>query len=171
MNNKFYGKKTEYLPIREDRSRTIVSYGQESVSDTHCTWYEVYFSKSENHSPSIEQIKDAILADINERIKAQIIGGMIWSGQPVWLSLENQSNFSTAEHRAATTGDNLPHKEKIGQESDGTPIYHTFDTAAELTSFWNACQDHIENCRNAGWEEKDAIDWSEYERLLSSAEE
>ena len=90
----------------------------------------------------------------------------VWSDQPVWLSLENQSNFSTAEHRAATSGDNLPHKEKIGQEGDGTPIYHTFDTAAELTSFWNACQDHIENCRKAGWEEKDAIDWEPYKALF-----
>jgi hypothetical protein len=84
--------------------------------------------------------------------------------------LENQRNFSTAERRAAATGDNLPHKEKIWQESDGTSIYHTFDTAAELTSFWNACQDHIEACRQAGWEWKDAIDWSEYERLFLSGE-
>ena len=118
--------------------------------------------KKENPSPSAEQVKDAIIADIDEHTKEDIIGGFVWNDKPVWLSIENQSNFATAEHRAATVGDNLPHKEKIGEQEDGTPIYHTFETAAELTSFWNACQDHIENCRKAGWERKDNINWDDY---------
>lgn len=165
MNNKYYGLKSAYSPLREDYSRIIVSYGKEDVNEDYATWYEVYFYKKQNPKPSAEQIKNAIIADIDEHTKEDIIGGFVWNNKPVWLSIENQSNFATAEHRAATVGDNLPHKEKIGEQEDGTPIYYTFETAAELTSFWNACQDHIENCRKAGWERKDNINWDDYSKL------
>ncbi len=160
--NKVYGRKECYFPVRQDSTRTVVSYNVEQVDENNSTWYEVYFNKKEHPVVTTEDIRQAILADIDECTKQDIIGGFVWNGEPVWLSLENQSNFATAEHRAATTGDNLPHKEKIGEQEDGTPVYHTFETAAELTAFWNACQDHIDACRRAGWEMKDSIDWSDY---------
>ena len=169
--NKVYGKSKMFAPVRKDITRIVLSYNKERVDNTYSTWYEVYFNKKEHPVVTIDDIKQAILADIDERTKESIIGGFVWNEKPVWLSLENQSNFATAEHRAVTIGDNLPHKEKIGEQEDNTPIYHTFETAAELTAFWNACQDHIDACRRAGWELKDSIDWSQYEEKQKPQEE
>ena len=182
MDNKFYGKKTEYLPIREDRSRTIVSYGQESVSDTHCTWYEAYISKSENPSPSIEQIKDAVIADINRQTDEKILTGFRWAvlhgadeGKvaTVWLSAENQANYKAFHDGVAYYPQvvTLPVTFKIGETSDGSPIYEIFQSKEELSTFYLKILAYIQHCLEEGWAEKDAIDWSEYERLLPSAEE
>ena len=162
--NKVFGKITLYAPIRIQGKRTVVSYDFKEVGDgINATWNEIYFSQKVKVYPTLDEIKSSIFADINSKTDEKIVSGFIWNENPVWLSLENQSNFSTAEHRASTTGDNLPHKEKIGELEDGTAVYHTFETAAELTEFWNACQDHINTCRNEGWELKDSIDWSQYE--------
>ena len=169
MNNKFYGKKTEYLPIREDRTRTIVSYGQESVSDTHCTWYEVYFSKSENPSPSIEQIKDAVIADINTQTDKKILSGFVWTpvgGEPinVWLSAENQRNFSEAQRMAEKYGDRvLPLRFKLGEDAEENPVYHVFETVEELDNFYAEAFAFVNQCLNEGWTRKDSINWSDYE--------
>lgn len=160
--SKTFGLTERYTLFKNETTRIVVRYGQEKYDEKNSTWYEVYFNKKEYPVVTTEDIKQAILADIDECTKESIIGGFVWNEKPVWLSLENQSNFATAERRAVTTGDNLPHKEKIGEQEDGTPIYHTFETASELTAFWNACQDHIDKCRRAGWELKDGIDWNQY---------
>lgn len=169
--SKVFGLTKRYTPLREETTRIVARYGKEQYDDKNSTWYEVYFNKNQYPVVTLEDIKEAILADIDECTKEAIIGSFMWNEKPVWLSLENQSNFATAEHRAATTGDNLPYKEKIGEQEDGSPVYHTFETAAELTAFWNACQDHIDAYRRAGWELKDSIDWSDYEAYFPVSEQ
>lgn len=169
--SKVFGLTERYTLMREGTTRFVVRYGIKPYDEKNSTWYEVYFNKKEHPVVTTEDIKQVILADIDECTKEAIIGGFVWNKKPVWLSLENQSNFATAEHRAATVGDNLPHKEKIGEQEDGSPVYYTFETAAELTDFWNACQDHINACRNAGWELKDSIDWSDYEAYFPVGEQ
>ena len=99
----------------------------------------------------------AIIADIDERVKAQIIGGMIWNDKPVWYSIENQLNFTNAT---------APVTLKIGEQEDGTAIYEDFDTEEKLTAFCAACNAHKQNALTAGWAEKDGIDWAPYEALF-----
>ena len=161
--SKVFGLTERYTSVSDETSRVVFAYGIEPVDDKNSTWFEVFFYKKQYPNLTLQDVKDAILADIDKCTKESIIGDFVWNEKPIWLSLENQSNFAAAEHRAATIGDNLPHKEKIGEQEDGTPIYHIFETAVELTAFWNACQDHIDACRKAGWELKDSIDWSKYE--------
>ena len=161
-NNKFSGLKKDFIAVREDGGRIIVSYGLTKVNKTIFEWYEVHFYKKQFAQVSFADVKAAILADIDLRTKDSIIGSFVWNEKPVWLSVENQLNFAAYEHRAAVTGDNLPLTTKIGELEDGTPINHTFETAEELTAFWNACQDHIEVCRQAGRTEKESIDWQPY---------
>ena len=161
-NNKYYGKKAEFIPIREDRTRIIVSYGMESVNDTHCTWYEVYFQKSEVPMPSKEQIKSAIIEDIDAHTDEKILSGFVWNGTNVWLSAENQRNFSEADRKAESNPDILPIMFKIGEDGGKNPVYHVFETFEELDGFYMQAFAYIQQCLNEGWRQKDSIDWSLY---------
>lgn len=152
---KVYGVKQCYVPVRETYSQTIISYSMKPEPDgVHATWYEVYFNKKEVKKPSLEQIKDAVISDINARVKDNIISGFVWNGKPVWLSEENQMNFAQGV---------APVTLKIGEESDKTPIYQSFGTAEELKDFSNACTLYKQYCLTDGYAEKDGIDWSDYD--------
>jgi hypothetical protein len=82
---------------------------------------------------------------------------MTFEDKPVWLSIENQINFSQAT---------APTRLKIGEEVDGTPVYHEFDTKASLKAFVDACLAWKNECLDAGRAEKEGIDWTPYEVAL-----
>lgn len=107
-----------------------------------------------NHKPTLDEIKAIVLGWYNSKISKKIIGGMVWNDIPVWLSEENQLNFSTAQ---------APVTLKIGEQENGEPIYQEFATTEALAEFWQACVSWRQECLAEGWEEKDAIDWSVYE--------
>ena len=159
--NKVNGKKTSFAPIREDGSRITICYGLKKLSGDLYEWLEVYMPKKQLSQLTFADVKAAIIDDIDERIKAQIIGGMVWNGKPVWLSIENQLNFTNAT---------APVTLKIGEQEDGTAIYEDFDTEEKLTAFCAACNAHKQNALTAGWAEKDGIDWQPYEDYFKSEE-
>ena len=151
---KMYGPKECYAPIRENATQVIISYDKVADGKKNAYWHEVYFNKNRNAKPSLDQIKEAVLADINQRVKTAIISGFTYEGNPVWLSQENQLNFSQAV---------VPATLKIGENQDGTPIYKTFSDADELKAFADACILWRQQCLQEGWQKKDSIDWSPYE--------
>ena len=61
----------------------------------------------------------------------------------------------------------LPVTFKLGEQADGTPIYHEFETAAELTSFYLQGLQFINATLAEGWTKKDGIDWAPYEQALN----
>ena len=152
--NKVNGKKTSFAPIREDGSRITICYGLKKLSGKLYEWLEVYLPKKQISQLTLADVKAAIIDDIDERIKAQIIGGMVWNGKPVWLSIENQLNFTNAV---------APVTLKIGEQEDGTAVYEDFVDAEQLAAFCTACNNHKQNTLTAGWLEKDSIDWAPYE--------
>ena len=162
--SKTYGLKTEFAFVRQDASRIIVSYNRKDEADgQHCTWEQVCFYKKQTASPTKEQIKDAIIKDINRRTTERIVGTLSWNQKPVWLSAENQQDWKAAFDRALQTdGANLPLRFKIGEDQDGQPVYHTFTSLNAFTDFWDTCQRHIYQCRQDGWQMKDSMDWSLY---------
>ena len=151
--NKVNGKKTSFAPIREDGSRITICYGMKQLSGDLYEWYEVYLPKNQLSQLTLADVKSAVIADIDERIKAQIIGGMVWNDKPVWLSIENQLNFTNAV---------APVTLKIGEQEDGTAIYEDFENSEQLTDFRTACNNHKQNALTAGWTEKDGIDWTRH---------
>ena len=159
--NKVNGKKTSFAPIREDGSRITICYGLKKLSGKLYEWLEVYLPKKQMSQLTFADVKAAIIADIDERVKAQIIGGMIWNDNPVWYSIENQLNFTNAT---------APVTLKIGEQEDGTAIYEEFDTEEKLTAFCAACNSHKQNALTAGWAEKDSIDWAPYEDYFKTEE-
>ena len=159
--NKVNGKKTSFAPIREDGSRITICYGLKKLSGDLYEWLEVYLPKKQMSQLTLADVKTAVIADIDEHVKAQIIGGMIWNGKPVWLSIENQLNFTNAT---------APVTLKIGEQEDGTPVYEDFDTEEQLAAFCAACNAHKQNTLTAGWQEKDGIDWTPYEDYFKTEE-
>lgn len=121
------------------------------------------------HKPTLDEIKAVIIEYINAQIDERIVSGFTWNGKPVWLSIENQFNFKAAYDLAVQTeGANLPLKFKLGEDSDGLPVYHTFRSIESLADFYTKGVDFKQQCLDDGWRRKDGIDWSPYEAALSS---
>ena len=155
-NNKYCGNVADFQPVSEDQSRVVVMYGLNPTEGEMAEWRQIEFYKKQGR-PSFEQVKAAIIADINARITEQIIGGMTFEDKPVWLSIENQINFTTAT---------APCRLKIGEEEDGTPVYHDFETKAQLKAFNDACLAWKNEQLEAGRAEKDGMDWTSYAEAL-----
>lgn len=156
-NNKYCGNVADFQPVSEDQSRVVVMYGLNPTEGEMAEWRQIEFYKKQGR-PSFEQVKAAIIADINARITEQIIGGMTFEDKPVWLSIENQINFTTAT---------APCRLKIGEEEDGTPVYHDFETKAQLKAFNDACLAWKNEQLEAGRAEKEGIDWTPYAEALN----
>ena len=156
-NNKYCGNVADFQPVSEDQSRVVIMYGLNPTEGEMAEWRQIEFYKKQGR-PSFEQVKAAIIADINERVKAKIIGGFVWNGKSVLLSEENQMNFAQAV---------CPVTLKIGEQADGTPIYQEFATQEEIQAFTAACVNWKQSCLLAGWGEKDSMDWAPYEQALN----
>ena len=165
--SKVFGLTERYQPLRRTSTQTVVSYDRETVDSKNSTWYEIVFYHKRDGKPTLTQIRAAISADINDRVRQRITSTLSWNQKPVWLSTENQQDWKAAYDRALQTdGANLPLKFKIGEQEDGTPVYHTFTSVNAFGDFWAACLQHIHQCLADGWQKKDEMDWSVYEYAL-----
>lgn len=168
MVNKYSGNVSDFQPVVEDQSRVVISYGLKELGDGKAEWYEVVFYKKQTAKPTIEQVKAAVLADIDKHTDEKILNGYPFTPdgaeEPiiVWLSKENQTNFSEAQRLQI-----VPVKFKLNETADKQPIYHTFETVEELDRFYMGGVQYIQQCLQAGWAEKDSIDWAPYEAALN----
>ena len=166
------GKKSDFAPMRSDGSRIIISYGLKKNTGTNLyEWHEIYIAKKQVNHLSLQDVKDAIIKDIDARTDAKILNGYPFTPdgaeEPivVWLSKESQTNFSEA-HRLQV----VPVKFKLNEDEEKNAIYHTFTTFAELDRFYKGGVAWIQQCLNEGWQRKDNIDWGPYEELLKEDE-
>ena len=159
--NRVNGKKTSFAPVRDEGTRITLCYGLKKISGGLYEWHEVYLPKKQTSSLSLDDVKTAILEDINARTSNRILTGFTWDGTPVWLSSENQFNFSNAQRLGV-----VPVTYKLGEDDEGNPIYHTFETTEELDEFCRLTVGYVSQCLADGWREKDSIDWNIYESAL-----
>lgn len=157
---KIQGTLSDFAHFKEEGSRYVIGYGLTKLSETLYEWFEVYIYKRQQSIVTLADVKTAIIADINERTRQRIIGDMVWNDKPVWLSVENQLNFAAGQ---------APATFKIGEQEDGTPVYHTFETAEDLTAFWKDCAAWRQKCLEEGNKEKDDFDWTPYEALFPAS--
>ena len=168
MQNKYSGNVSDFQPVVEDASRVVISYGLTELGDGKAEWYEVVFYKKQTAKPTIEQVKKAVLEDINKQTDEKILTGFVWNDMPVYLSDENQRNFSEAQRIAMIMPDAiLPVTFKLGEQADETPIYYEFTTSEELTGFYLQAVAFINQTLAEGWQRKDGIDWTPYEAALN----
>lgn len=171
--NKVCGNGANFALVKQERSRTIVCYELKHIQGSELSeWYEVYFPRKVVDLPNIEQIRKAVEDDINAQTDEKILTGFVWTPQDgshinVYLSMENQNNYSEAYHIAERRPEAiLPVTFKLGEMEDKTPIYHTFETFAELESFYLQGAAYKQACLAEGWQRKDAIDWEPYQEAL-----
>lgn len=118
-----------------------------------------------HRKPNINDIKQAVLGEINRMIDEKIISEFVWNDMPVWLSSENQFNYKAAYDLAfQTKGSSLPTVFKFGTTEN--PVYYKFDNLEELMDFYTKALTYINEQLAIGWYKKDNIDWSGYEDLL-----
>lgn len=136
---------------------TIIRLG---ITETEEGWEcdEAQFNHKEPHLDSAH-VKKAVIDYINSKTDERILSGFVWNEKSVWLSDENQRNFSEAQRVAMITGgQSLPMTFKLGEDAEGNPVYHEFTSVEELTGFYLAAVAYINQCLNEGWLEKDNID-------------
>ena len=122
-----------------------------------------YFIRHSTPQPDYSEVKKIIDDHINNSTDERILSGFVWNGKNVWLSDENQRNFSEAQRVAMiTSGQSLPMTFKLGEDAEGNPVYHEFASVEELTGFYLAAVAYINQCLNEGWQEKDSIDMKDY---------
>ena len=66
QNNRYCGNVSDFAPVSEDQSRVVIMYGLNPTEGEMAEWYQIEFYKKQG-KPSFEQVKAAIIADINER--------------------------------------------------------------------------------------------------------
>lgn len=116
-----------------------------------------------DHNPTIAEMRADIDALINASVDEKILSGFVWNGKPVWLSAENQMNFKSAyDITVQTDGATLPIKFKLGEDADGTPVYHTFTKIEPFGEFILKAFAHINNALNEGWKQKDSVDYDSF---------
>ena len=177
--NKVFGIQSDFAYVRDDGSRYVIGYNLQPVDgdDEHFTWNEVYLYKRQQSLLALQDVKQAIINDINAQTDERILSGFAWTPEggesvPVWLSSENQFNFKAAFDLAMMTeGATLPVTFKLGEQEDGTPVYHEFATVGDLQSFYTGAVAYINRTLAEGWQEKDALDFSPYEALFPVAAE
>lgn len=163
------GTLADFSLIREDGSRIVIGYGLKEAGDGLYEWYEVYLYKKQTAQVSFEMVKETVIKDIDAKTDAKILNGYPFTPDGakdpiiVWLSKENQTNFSEA-HRLQI----VPIKFKLNETEDKQPIYHTFETFDELDRFYKGGVQYINQCLNEGWARKDAIDWDAYESAIEA---
>ena len=118
------------------------------------------------YKPTMDKIKEFVHAVINAQTDEKILSGFVWNDNPVWLSAENQRNFSEAQRMANINAGILPVTFKLGENAEGEPVYHTFETVEDLNDFYSHAFAYINTCLSEGWQQKDGYDFSEYERQL-----
>lgn len=175
--NKVQGLISEFVPVREEGTRIVISYGLEAIGEEKATWVEVYLPKKKNPMLTLDVVKEAIIADIDSQTDEKILTGFVWEDNEgverhVWLSRENQSNYSEAQRLADKKGSKnyQPKTFKISEDEDKKAFYRTFNTLDELNEFYFAVYDYIEQTLGEGWIKKDSIDFEPYEAFFNKEE-
>lgn len=104
---------------------------------------------------SFYNIKSIVLSAIDEDIKNEILRGFVWNGFRVWLSQENQQNYSSWATALKTNPDILPLTAKFNDAKTGAIVYYKFGKVQEFEDFYAKSIKHINNAINLGRKLKD----------------
>ena len=150
------GAQNSLTKVGRKEYEIIYGYGEDENGGYN--WRKRY-----DHKPTVAEIKNDVETLINGETDKKILSGFEWRGIKVWLSLENQINFKAAYDLAVQTdGDTLPKKLKLGEDDEGRPMYHLFESVSEFTEFYKSAVEYIEKTIQEGWEQKDGVNYGEY---------
>lgn len=154
MEKRYGATKRNDCLMQIGRSKWELIYGYGSNGETGWDWRERFY-----HKPTLDEIKEVVLAQINRNTDEKILCGLTWKDMLIWLSTENQFNYKAAYDLAVQTeGASLPVKFKFG--TDDSPVYYTFNTLDELKEFYTTSLNFVQQTLAEGWSEKDNVDWN-----------
>ena len=154
---KIFGAKERQDGVVRVSSRSYIlffGYGEENGNGYN---YRARF----DHKPSVSELREVIEAHVNGLTDAKIVSGYEWTGKQVWLSDANQRNYANA-----FISKTLPVKIRVYDnkaEGETTSTVISLNTEEELDAFYQGMVCHVNACIEAGWQEKDSVD---YEKLL-----
>lgn len=151
------GEQNGLYRIGRMKWEVIYGFGKDNESDETGYNYRLQYS----YRPRLENIKRDIIETVNEIVRDRILQGMRFRGLLVWLSAENQRNYTDWYNLAVINSGNLPVTVKLG--TDENPVELTFNTLEEITEFYEAVAKHIQETVATGWDMKKNIKWEEYE--------
>ena len=139
--------------VGRNRWDLFYGFGKDEDNEMGYNWRTSF-----DHQPTIEEVKETITTQISANTQKAIIEGHKWNGHLVWLSSENQANYTLA-YNMAQNGD-LEEMPTVKLGTDEKPLCYKFKDAEELTEFVKGMQQHIQDCLNASWQEREGIDWT-----------
>lgn len=180
--NKKNGSIEDFSYIKDYDALFVIGYDLQKVTDDMYSWYEIYLFKDKNKTLDFNEIKGAILKDIDARTDYGIENDFVWTSFdqeqiPVKLDAENKFNFKASYDLAVQTqGATLPVTFKMSEKEimiepkeeggihalEKQSVYHTFSTMEEATDFYMKAMAFIQGCYQEGWQKKDNFDWSKY---------
>ncbi len=143
--------------IGRNKWEVIYGFGKDNQESETGYNYRLQYS----YLPRPEVIKRDIVETINEIVRDKILHGMTYRGHLVWLSAENQRNYSDWYELAKINSENLPVVIKLG--TDDEPVELELTTLEEVEDFYQAVGNHIRQTVCEGWEMKRNLNMEEYE--------
>lgn len=135
---------------------------------THPDWEGREPSYAVASKPEADAIRGAVESVINEHTRQQITEGFIYDFEDghgpclVWLSTENQANYASYLKAVELGAESITLKV---EDAVGTVCYAEVQ-AADYARFYMSMVAHIQAQIEAGWRDKDAID---YDQLAETA--
>ena len=108
-----------------------------------------------DHKPSLEEVKEQVLAAIDMDTREKIISGLKYEGYKINLSVENQLNYAMFKNMGR-----YPVVIKVGAV-DGNDVTISL-TKDNYAAFYSSVQNHIKECLQSCWQEKTNLDLSCY---------
>lgn len=144
--------------------KAILIYGYGEEDGQGYDWRHEF-----THKPTKTEVIQTIENHIDGLTDKKILDGFRWEDNngiecAIWLSAENQRNFSEAHRLSMLLGAQKyePVTFKISQGENHVAKYKTFNTLDELNTFCISAFAYIKQTLADGWAEKDAaIVWVE----------
>ncbi len=126
-------------------------FGKDSEDAEHGYNYRHKF----DHKPSLDEVKEQVLAAIDMDTRDKIINGLNYDGYKVNLTVENQLNYSMFKNIGR-----YPVIIKV-EDSEGNDTTISL-TKEDYAAFYSSVQTHIKGCLQHCWQEKTTLDLSCY---------
>ena len=152
-------EKHDQLIVYGKGMKAILIYGYGEENGQGYDWRHEF-----THKPTKYEVLQTIVDHIDKLTDEKILNGFRWEDdngviRNVWLSNENQRNFSEAHRLAVLLGPELYETTtfKISEDKNKNAKYRTFETFDDLNDFYLSAFAYIKRTLTDGWAEKDAV--------------
>jgi hypothetical protein len=147
--------------IGRSKYELIYGYGKDSDEQEFGWNYRQRFT----YQPSLDEIKKIITTTIEDEYAKKLRYGLVWNGLPVEYTEERKSDLTGL--LVALQGGllELPITLNLGADENGSSVFHSFESAEEISSVAVAICNHKINTTAEEWATKESVNWAVFEEL------